>query len=314
MVLWTNLAPTPPPILDGFGPSLVVNFPTGAQDGSMPVQPSMQLGGGITLAAPAIPDLSQLRSCLTGSSSEDDFYECTVGKAFPAEYRLTRDCLESSSDELEALVCSTGDTRLSGNYQKFKAIKQCFENSNASEQDIAVCAGSQFLGPNERYYLSCITNNPDSYAGMAVCALGRDLNPEWQIAVSCALTSGGQPYAFAACTGGQLTARELTKCWKHGIATSDGCYGPNNELRRLVNSLDDGARNLFGQNSAVYQAYHWYNNNVLMPGPNHEVVRAFNTVLHDVTQGPGPNNDIVGFVKQLPQAKIGNVRICIPWC
>lgn len=317
VVIWTNLAPQVPSVLDNFDTKAIYTLPAGpSQDVAFnPQQPSSQIGAGISLAVPPLPDTSQLQACYDPSSSQDDFSSCMVERAFPPEYRLTKQCLEDHDDEpLDALVCSNNNPQLSRNFEKFKKVKECFEQEGRNEQQIAVCAGNQFLGENERYYVSCVANNPDSYGRMAVCALGKNLNPEWQIAASCAVETGGQPYAFAVCTGGQLMAREIGKCLQHGIATDQGCFGPNNEYVKTVRGLDEAAKHAFGENSVVYQAYHWYSNNVMAPGPNHEVVKAVNTVLHDVTNGPGPNNDIIRLVNKLPQAKIGNVRVCIPWC
>ena len=316
-IIWTNLAPQPPAVLNSFDTKTVYNLPSGPNQGGgfNRQQSSSQLGAGISLAVPPLPDTAQLQSCYDDSQSKDDFYSCMVEKAFPPEYRITKQCLEDNDSEpLGALVCSSNSPQLSTAYGKFKKVRDCFDQEGKDEKRIAICAGSGFLGDNERYYVSCVANNPDSYGRMAVCALGKNLNPEWQIAASCAVETGGQPYAFAVCTGGQLMAREIGKCWQHGVATDDGCFGPNNEYVKLVHNLDNEAKNAFGENSVAYQAYHWYNNNVMAPGPNHEVVKAFNTVLNDVTNGPGPNNDVIKFVNKLPQAKIGNVRVCIPWC
>jgi hypothetical protein len=69
------------------------------------------------------------------------------------------------------------------------------------------------------YYLSCVTQNKGDIKSSAVCALVKDLTPEQQIAISCAMSTGGQPYAFAACVGGQLFASEVSKCWEDGVAT-----------------------------------------------------------------------------------------------
>jgi hypothetical protein len=71
--------------------------------------------------------------------------------------------------------------------------------------------------------------------GRLAGALGA--NPEIQIASECA--AAGSPMAVAACTSSRLTTRELQKCG-NGIGTPDGCFGPNNTLRRhLENAVGD---------------------------------------------------------------------------
>jgi hypothetical protein len=128
-----------------------------------------------------------------------------------------------------------------------------------------------------------------------VCAVGKDLTPEQKIALSCAIQSGGVPHVFLVCTSGQLTERELEKCWQNGIATQNGCFGPNNEIVKDLNKIDDEAKNLMGENSVAYQNWKLWKENVLAPGPNGEVVKFLNNEIHDLREGPGENNEIVKF-------------------
>jgi len=57
--------------------------------------------------------------------------------------------------------------------------------------------------------------------------------------------------------------------------------------------VDEQLKNILGENSDLYKAFRLYKQNVLTPGPNHELVKAFNNALNDVKEGPGPNNEIV---------------------
>jgi hypothetical protein len=159
--------------------------------------------------------------------------------------------------------------------------------------DRANCVGQQVLGDDGRYYANCLAQNRESTSAALVCALAKDLTPEQQIALNCAITTGGEPHAFAVCAAGQLTAREIDKCWKYGVATDEGCFGPNNEIRKYWNSVDGTLKHAFGENSEAYKAFTFYKNNVAAPGPGHEVVRAANTVIRDLREGPGPGNDVV---------------------
>ena len=238
--------------------------------------------------------LNQAQRCRASSGNSDQFYLCLVTSAVPQEYRLTQNCLsKNQGDPAGAYICSTGNDTLARNYQALNQVKSCANKGNDSQ--VALCLGTNFLGPNERYYLGCVQNNRSDTAAMAVCALAPWLNPEQQIAVSCAISTGGQPHAFATCTAGRLTARELEKCWQYGIATDQGCFGPNNELRKFSQQIDDQARRAFGDNSVAYQAFSFWQNNVVMPGPNHEFVKFLNNGLNDIQHGPGPNNEIVKF-------------------
>ncbi|WP_156629663.1 hypothetical protein [Methylobacterium sp. Leaf85] len=280
------------PAQAGFGqlnPTLQVNIPR-APGGSLPAG----LHPGIQLARPPLPDEQQLRQCYAQSDQQDAFFECLVDRAMPREYRLTKQCLEDHADDSgRALVCSTGNQDLARSYDRFKEVSDCAKQDDNDEWDITQCIGNNTLGQNERYYMGCVTKNKGDPKTAVVCALAKDLTPEQQIALSCAMSTGGNPKAFAVCTGGRLLERELTKCWEHGIATNQGCFGPNNEYRRFLRSVDDQMRRSLGENSVAYHAYEFWQNNVLAPGPNHEVIRHINNGLNDLRNGPGPNNEAV---------------------
>jgi tetratricopeptide (TPR) repeat protein len=211
-------------------PGVTIRFPANAD------YETLQSVRGFQFAAPAIPDLTILQECRTSASDQSSFYSCMVHQALPKEYRVTEDCTSANPDDhVAALICSSGKTDLSKGYDEFNKIQKCVgDDPQKSDTDIAACIGESHLGPNEQYYLECVKQNPDSYAGMAVCALAKDLTPEQQIALSCAAESDGDPVVYAGCVGGELTERELEKCWDGGIATSDGCFGPNRLKREQI--------------------------------------------------------------------------------
>ncbi len=251
---------------------------------------------GVEFAALPIPIPQAVNSCRNRSNSSEAFWGCIVEDGFPDEYRILRDCRRTNpSDAGAALLCSSGREDLQRSYQQVKNIKRCIDSGRKSQAEVADCLGNQFLGTNERYYLGCVTRNEGDLSKAAVCAIAKDLTAEQQVALACAVSTGGQPAPFVACTGGQLLKRELTKCWEYGIATEQGCYGPNNEIRKFWDGLDAQARVAMGANSEGYKAFAFMKNNVFAPGPNHEFVRHFNNALNDVQHGPGPNNEIVRF-------------------
>jgi hypothetical protein len=98
---------------------------------------------------------------------------------------------------------------------------------------------------------------------------------------------------YLGCVGGELTKRELAKCWERGIAVEGGCYGPGNEIRKAIDGLDDRLRHAFGANGEGYKLFHKLKNDWLTPGPNQEFVKFLNNGLHDAKNGPGPNDEFV---------------------
>jgi tetratricopeptide (TPR) repeat protein len=267
-------------------PSLTVSFPG---------VPGQSDSNAVQFASIPIPDLGILKQCKDQATDKDAFYSCFNDRALPSGYRLSSRCLDEHRDDVTAaVVCSTGNTNVAKAYDKFKGVKACFDDpTNDNDGLIAECLGHNELNNDEKYYIDCLRNNPNSYAGMAVCALGRKLTPEQQIALSCVPESGGVAYAYAACVGGQLTARELGKCWDHGIAVQGGCFGSNNEIQKFWNGLDGRIRDAFGANGEGYKLFHELNNDVLSPGANNEFVKFVNNGLSDVKNGPGPNNEFV---------------------
>lgn len=288
----------------GWQPSLQIALPA-------PQDRNEGFGIKTVLAMPPIPEAVTLSECRDESSDEEEMYQCIRERALPPAYRTTVHCMEEHpKDNGAALICSTGREDLKEAYRKMTKVQKCAEEYR-NDTDIAVCAGEQFLGHNERYYLQCVKDNVDAYGAAVACGLAKNLTPEQQIALSCAVKTGGNPKAFLVCTGGRLLAREIDKCWKHGIATQDGCFGPNNDLRKFADGIDERMKKTLGKNSEVYKAYKLYKDVVLLPGANHEGVKAFNTVLNDIQNGPGENNDIIKAGNELKKL-IPSVSISIP--
>lgn len=69
--------------------------------------------------------------------------------------------------------------------------------------------------------------------------IGQHLNPELNVALNCGMATSGNPVAMAACTATVLTENELEKC-QNGFGTANGCFGPNNTVRKHVeNAVSD---------------------------------------------------------------------------
>jgi hypothetical protein len=91
-----------------------------------------------------------------------------------------------------------------------------------------------------------------------------NMNPEIQIITQCAITSGGEPSTFVTCAGGQLSAREIDKCFTHGVGGNSGCFGRNNDIVRHLRQIG-------------------VNLNFEL-GPNHFLVQNWNRTVADLEQ------------------------------
>ena len=109
------------------------------------------------------------------------------------------------------------------------------------------------------------------------------MNEEWRIAAECGAESGGNPVAFAGCTAGRLTIRELTKCFTGEIGKD--CFGPNNTIVKTLNNA--------------------FNDITHGPGENSDVVKAIKAI-SEITGGP---NSVINYPGQLaggPNSLINN--------
>jgi hypothetical protein len=263
----------------------------------------------LALANPPLPSVEKLKRCASMTSTQEDFFACTVENALPSEYRVTSTCIKQNpGDGGRAFACSTGDAEIVKTYDRVKTMKRCYDKSGGDQWKITQCVGDQVLNENDRYYLSCITQNRGDYKAAAVCSASKNLTPEQQIALSCAIETGGNPKAFAICTGGKLLVRELDKCLVGGIATDSGCFGPNNEFRKALQIADNQVRTALGENSEAYKAYGFWQRNVLAPGASHDVVRAINNGMRALQNGPGPNNEVVKAGQAISNAAEGAVQ------
>jgi len=87
-------------------------------------------------------------------------------------------------------------------------------------------------------------------------------NHEAQIAYACAQTSWqGGPWAVAGCTASQLTRMEFDKC-RNGIGTENGCFGPNNTIRKHVENAVNDINHGPGPTNDVFGDEGWMQNNL----------------------------------------------------
>jgi hypothetical protein len=192
----------------------------------------------------------------------------------------------------------------------------CAEENDLASGQFAGCAARALFGnrmsPEANAAIACAVESQGDVQSFGSCAanqfLNLHLNPEQRIAIQCVVSSGGQPYVAAGCAASRLTVRELTKCVEHGIGGSDGCFGDNNDLLgrkgfviRNVAALAGGPNSVIRDPGQVLGGPNSVLNNPhqLLGGPN----SVPNVVLRNV---PSPPPIQVG--------KIGNHRVCIPWC
>lgn len=201
------------------------------------------------------------------SGSKLDPVKC-VGAVDPrlADAQKVYNCVQSAGSAGSLVAnCTNGLVD-----KKSQQAIDCVSRAGGDRAALATCAASALL-PGEAGRLAGCAATSQGAASFAVCAVAPSVNEEFRIAAECASTTGGQPVAFAGCTGGRLTVRELTKCI--GGKIGEDCFGPNNTIRKYYENL--------------------FNDLTHGPGPNNEIVKAIK-VAGDAIHSIGAGLDHVG--------------------
>lgn len=271
------------------------------------VQPFQQT----PFAPPMLATPATAQSCYQQTGGERTrFGECMVRAMVGQRERAAYDCTRSSTDRSALAICMVGVMGGERERQIASQLANCRQQYGADYSRYPLCMASGAVPGEAGRLLACVQQQGGnvSVMGTATCygAEKLQLNPELQIAVQCAVTTGGEPYSFAACTGGQLTAREIDKCFTGGIGTSSGCFGPNNDIVKALQSAGTLLQNQFGPNNDLVKTWNTaYRDLTQGPGPNNFVVQSFRNVGNEVGRTFGPNNDIRKTIeKVVPRIKI----------
>ncbi|RVO48173.1 hypothetical protein [Sinorhizobium meliloti] len=272
----------------------------------------------------------QKRAIACLARSDADVIGCATEQAgLSEEQKAMVDCAVRSEGASSGFINCAGSAvvdRYLG--RDAQTALQCAVDSDRPE-DFAVCAGTGILGQNatkeQRIALTCAADSGGDVEQMAVCAganmlnMKMGLNAEQQIAVQCLVSTGGQPYAAAGCMATRLTARELTKCFTDGIG-GDGCFGDNNDLigrdgwtARTLRQIGGGPNSVINRPDQI-----WGGNNSFVRNPG-QIWGGDNSFVRNLDQIWGGPNSVFNNPGQLaPEpvqvGRIGNTRICLPWC
>jgi hypothetical protein len=268
-------------------------------------QTILQNATGIAIPGMTTPAVANI--CMQESGGDKDaFANCMIPKMLtPAQSRAYQCVQESSGDNVEIASCLARQVVGENEARALSQATDCYKHYGNDFQKYPLCMAGQNFDPKTAATINCMSDQAKqgqlSAWSVAGCAAGNQLqmNPEMAIAVQCAMTTGGQPYAFAGCTAGQITTRELEKCFTDGIG-GKGCFGENNDIIKALRAFGLNAENLTNGNGAVVNAWNTVTTDIRSgPGANNDIVRAVNTVNHDIQHGMGKNNDIRKFATKI---------------
>jgi hypothetical protein len=295
-------APPPPPVINApLAKNHGVVYLQGDNGGLIPV-PVTVANNSIGFSPPGMTTPAAARECMDQSTNRDEFADCMIPKMLSPAQRKAYACAKKyGKDDDDGVLLSSclAQTVVGEDEQRYiKQATRCYQKYGQDYDKYPLCMATQNFDEKTATTVSCVTERAKQgqVTGWTIagCAAGSQLNmnAEATVALQCAMSTGGQPYAFAACTGGQLTVNELTKCFTIGIGGS-GCFGDNNTIIKGLRDLGVNVQSVIGPNGFAVQTYNNAVNDIRYgPGANNEVVKAINTVNHDLTHGLGKNNDL----------------------
>ncbi|MGK0272109.1 MAG: hypothetical protein ACI88H_002775 [Cocleimonas sp.] len=265
-----------------------------------------------SFSAPLYTTEQGARNCANGSYAHngsidrEKFGDCMVNEMLGTKERALYNCAKKSNDDNTKLaLCSL--SALGGKNEKaaVSQIGSCYASHQDNYDMYPLCMAQQNMNEDAAILLSCVEKQSQqgdvTFYGTAACYGGSviDLTPEQQIALECAAGTGGEPYSFATCAGGRLTARELSKCFTHGIG-GQGCFGPNNDIVKALRGIGIDISREFGPNNTIVKNWNNAVNDIKNgPGKNNEVTKTLRNAANDLKNGPGKNNDIVKAVESV---------------
>ena len=273
------LPPPPPPVWHTpvWQPNYAIATPTGniqvPQAFADPANP---------YAPPMLVSEGQAEVCYsrsmsaTGAVDRQRFGDCMLREMLGQREEASLGCMRQSTDQASRAFCLVGVLGGENERRAAAQLQDCFNRYGDDYRRYPLCMGADQVGGDAGRLLACVEQQGGNVnlMGTAACygAQTLNLNPEMQIVVGCAASTGGEPYAFAGCAGGQLTVREMDKCLQNGVGGSNGCFGPNNTI---IQALNAGGQVL---------TQHF--------GPNNDLVRTWNNTMNDIQHGPGPNHEV----------------------
>lgn len=270
-------------------------------------------------------------ACLSKAQDQNEILMCSTNFVdLTEDQKKLIECTASSGGSSSDFIGCAGSAALDKYLGRdAKTAVRCAADSGDDAEEFALCAATGILGENaskeQQIALTCAAQSGGDVEGMASCAganllnMQLGLNPEQQIAVQCLVSSGGQPYAAAGCMATRLTARELTKCFTDGIG-GDGCFGDNNDLTgrngwtaRTLGQIAGGPNSIINNPDQI-----WGGDNSFVRNPD-QIWGGDNSFVRNPSQIWGGDNSVFNNPGQLAPApvqlgKIGNTRICLPWC
>jgi WD40 repeat protein len=235
--------------------------------------------------------LTCLQSATTNASN-------LVSQCFPGATNPAVSCFANFSGSTEDIMTCLAN----GNAATRDALAavRCITSGNDASDLIVSCTEGLVKDPKSRQALACAARSNGDIASLAGCAAAPLLGGDGSRLLTCATQS--QSYtAFALCAAGPKMNPEWTIAAQCAASsggvpvTTAACTAGWLTLREFGKCFEKG----FGGDGCF--------------GPDNSIVKAVSNAIHDITKGPGPNNDIVKAIRAIGEkTEIKDVSLRTP--
>jgi uncharacterized membrane protein len=286
----------------------------------------------------ADPAAAAANCAAEASDGLDSFSKCWIRNVATDRQRRMLDCIDNTKSKASLAICLNRDNMDSKSYaiatcaeqytndqrgdnflkcaagetlsEDQARIFQCAVDNRGEYASMGACAIAGSLSPEQQRVFGCVADNMNDYVKAGVCAASTQLTPEQSRIASCVMNNTSSYMQMGVCSVGSNLTPEQQVFASCAISTGGqpyafaGCVGTQltmNELQKCV-SEGIGGQGCFGDNnSAVKFVSNAWKDVTEGPGPSNDLLgqdgfvgRTLNNVGNDLQYGPGDNNDLVG--------------------
>ncbi|WP_315795703.1 hypothetical protein [Bradyrhizobium sp. SZCCHNRI3043] len=240
--------------------------------------PNSKMDGCLAALNPRLGDAKRTIDCLASSDPSRGF-DCVAAQVGGDAPRIAG-CIKNP-DRNAAALCLLGDKP---EVRVAQRVYGCIATGRDASSVILNCTDG-IMDDRTRQNVACVARAGSDKGQLAGCAASAVLPPDAARMVSCASNSQGMT-SFALCAAGPTINEEWRIAAECAVQTGGnpvgfaGCTAGRLTVRELTKCFTGQVgKDCFG--------------------PNNTVVISLNNAFKDLTQGPGPNNEVVKAVKAI---------------
>ncbi|CAN7762055.1 DUF1036 domain-containing protein [Caballeronia sp. LjRoot29] len=266
----------------------------------------------------------RILKCLDRSHSNASLAICANKDNLDPDVYYVATCASRYSENRKGddfLICLSSMSAFPASDDQAKLF-QCAVNHNGDYGAMGACALAGNLTEEQKRVYSCVADNINDYRKAGLCAAGNQLTPEERKIAACVMDNKGSYTQMAVCSVGSSLTPEQQVFVNCAMTTGGqpyalaGCVGTQltmNELEKCM-TAGIGGEGCFGENNtAVKTVTNAWKDVTQGPGPSNDIVgqdgvliKKASDIANDLQNGPGPSNDIVG-ADGFVQKKLGDI-------